>query len=112
MKFYGLRHTYSSSVESRAIFNIRFGYTCFGLSRRQFSLKNPLRRIFPIFSLVIWNHAAQCGQHYIFRIYILGQMLSWRTRGDATPDLSTYYAAGFHFRLFVNDQEFSSLMLD
>jgi len=58
MKPYFIKNTYSSSQECRAIINLRIGYTAIGLARKQFgNSKNILRKIFPLFSFVVYNHS-------------------------------------------------------
>ena len=45
----------------------------------------------------VWAHSFQCDQRWVFLIRLFGRRFGYRTHGDATPDISTYYDGGFHF---------------
>ena len=45
----------------------------------------------------IWAHTLQCDQRWIFLVRIGRHAFAYRTRGDATPQHSTYYCAGWYW---------------
>jgi hypothetical protein len=49
------------------------------------------------FAIGINAHSLQCGQIWKFLFRIGKRRFGYRTKGDATKDLLTYYDSGFHF---------------
>ncbi len=94
---YLLRNCYIAQIESWALLNLRFGYTCLGIA---YWPKDKRHRPWwvPHLSLTFWNHSGQCDQHWVFKVELQRLSLGFKTRGDATPDLATYKDAGWHLR--------------
>lgn len=47
------------------------------------------------FHFAFLYHALQCDQRWIFSIGTYGSRLAYRTRGDATPAMLTYFDGGW-----------------
>ena len=48
-------------------------------------------------SLGLFAHTLQCDQRWVFLIRIRKHAFGYRTRGDASPDIMTYYDAGWYW---------------
>jgi hypothetical protein len=97
MKAYKLKNCYHSQVEGNALVNIRFGFTCFGIAYPHKFWKKKRTDFWwiPRLSFEFWAHTGQCAQRWIFRFTMLNKRFGYRTKGDSTPSLSSYYDAGW-----------------
>jgi hypothetical protein len=48
-------------------------------------------------TLGLMAHSLQCDQVWLFLIRRGNWRFGYRTRGDATPNIATYYNAGWHW---------------
>ncbi|HEY3281404.1 MAG TPA: hypothetical protein VGN26_03955 [Armatimonadota bacterium] len=96
LRFYWRPGTYSSQTEAWALLGLRFGTLAFGLAR----LPPTGRQVYripwwqPRLMLKVAAPIGQCSQQWLFRVIVGPLSAGWRTRGDARPDLATYYEVG------------------
>jgi hypothetical protein len=99
---YYIKNSYHSQIEGRrSLVNFRIGYTCFGIAwpRRLWKNKKSEYKYLPHLSISLFAPVGQCGQVRLFKLEAFGISVAYRIKGDATPDLSTYYDAGWEVRV-------------
>lgn len=93
MRFYFMRNTYSAQIEALALVGFRFGFTAFGVAFWKPGKKRRTRWM-PHLLMSLMAPTGQCDQVWLFRLNVGRWRIGYRTKGDATPDLATYYEAG------------------
>ena len=61
------------------------------------NVKYSLYKRFKRGAIGLFAHTLQCDQRWIFLVRFGKYRFGYRTRGDATKDLATYYDGGWHF---------------
>ena len=96
LTFYCCPCSYSSQIESKAILNLRLGYTSMGVSFRR--IKRCLWKAFPVFSVVLLNHSSQNDMRWLFRLWFFGMHFGYLVKGRLTnTSLHSAKSLGFHF---------------
>lgn len=93
---YKVDNRYFSTIEGCALLGLRIGLRGWGIAwwqRRKGGYGPPW--FVPRFRLDINMHSGQCDQVWLFRVHIMDCELGYKTRGDATPDMMSYYEAGW-----------------